>query len=150
MLTFEEKLAIILSFSELQRRDVSLGRINFHYEKSAYEKKTVVYHLHPNGNGFVYAGQLQGYPTEDKGFVNIRDFSADELRHLIEASIHSLSPQNTESQKEYWQGPSEQSLIVTHADDMWYIYAGQSLEDAYETYEEVEQYMQQEGFKQRK
>jgi hypothetical protein len=147
MLTFEEKLAIILSCSELQRRDVSLGRINFHYEESAYEKKTVVYHLHPNGNGFVYAGQLQGYPTDDKGFVNIRDFSANELRHLIEASIHSLTAQSTKAQKEYWQGPGKQSLIVIHADDMWYIYTGPNLEDAYETYEEVEHYMLEEGFK---
>ncbi len=39
MLTFEEKLAIIESFQELKRHDVSLGRVNFHYEDSVMEKK---------------------------------------------------------------------------------------------------------------
>ena len=49
MLTFEEKLAIIESFPELEKRTVSMGRINFHYEESASDKKNVVYHLHPMG-----------------------------------------------------------------------------------------------------
>ena len=51
MLTFEEKLAIIESFPELERKNVSLGRVNFHFEGSIYEKKNVVYHLHPNEIG---------------------------------------------------------------------------------------------------
>ena len=91
MLRFEEKLEICSSFPELERRDVSLGRVNFHYEESLYDKKTVVYHLHPNGNGFVYAGLVEGLQTDEKGLVNIRDISADDLRALIEQSIRSLS-----------------------------------------------------------
>ena len=76
MLTFEEKLAIIELFRKLERRRcVSTGRINFHYEDSASDKKNVVYHLHPNGNGFVYGAELNGYKKSDKGMVNIRDFS---------------------------------------------------------------------------
>lgn len=59
MLTFEEKLSIIETFPELQRKDVSLGRVNFHYPESVQEKKIVVQHLHPNGNGFVYAGHMR-------------------------------------------------------------------------------------------
>lgn len=59
MLTFEEKLSIIETFPELQRKDVSLGRVNFHYPDSVQEKKIVVQHLHPNGNGFVYAGHMR-------------------------------------------------------------------------------------------
>ncbi|MGQ0517887.1 hypothetical protein ACT453_49800, partial [Bacillus sp. D-CC] len=55
MLTFEEKLSIIESFPELERKNVSLKRVNFHFEESRLDKKNVVYHLHPNGNGFVYA-----------------------------------------------------------------------------------------------
>lgn len=46
MLSFEEKLQIIESFSELQRNDVSLKRVNFQYIESGSDKKNVVYHLH--------------------------------------------------------------------------------------------------------
>ena len=89
MLTFEEKLAIIESFPELERRTVSMGRMNFHYEESASDKKNVVYHLHPNGNGFVYGAELEGYHKNEKGMVNIRDFSSDELQNHY-SKIHSL------------------------------------------------------------
>lgn len=58
MLTFEEKLAIIESFPQLHKKPVSLGRFNFHFEESLHDKKIVVQNLHPNGNGFVYAGHL--------------------------------------------------------------------------------------------
>ena len=58
MLSFEEKLAIADSFPELERKNVSMKRVNYHYEESMFDKKTVVYHLHPNGNGFVYADQM--------------------------------------------------------------------------------------------
>ncbi len=92
MLSFEEKLAIVESFPQLTRKNVSLGRVNFHYEESAADKKIVVYHLHPNGNGFVYAENINGYEPDEKGMVNIRDFSAKELRNIIEQSIQSLAP----------------------------------------------------------
>jgi hypothetical protein len=91
MLTFEEKQAVMNAFPELQRKSVSLGRVNYHYEESVLDKKIVVYHLHPNGNGYVYAGQLQGYETDEKGFVNIRDYGTEELQALLEKSIRSLS-----------------------------------------------------------
>lgn len=44
MLTFEEKKKIIESFSELTRHDVSLHRVNYHYEESHSDKKVVIYH----------------------------------------------------------------------------------------------------------
>ncbi|MDF2904672.1 MAG: hypothetical protein K0S25_2310 [Bacillus sp. (in: firmicutes)] len=91
MLTFEEKLAIIEAFPELQRKNVSLGRVNFQYEESVTDKKNVVYHLHPNGNGFVYAENISGYQPDDKGMVNIRDFSKQDLRSIIQESILSLA-----------------------------------------------------------
>ncbi|MBW7461016.1 hypothetical protein K0U00_43865, partial [Paenibacillus sepulcri] len=78
MLSFEEKLAIIESFPQLERKNVSLGRVNFHFEESVHDKKIVVYHLHPGGNGFVYAGLLRGYETDERGFANIRESSAEE------------------------------------------------------------------------
>ncbi|TXK76955.1 hypothetical protein [Paenibacillus sp. N3.4] len=157
MLSLEEKLAVVASFSELQRKDVSLGRVNFHYEDSAYDKKIVVYHLHPNGNGFVYADYLKGYATDDKGFVNIREFSADELHDIVEKSIRSLTVKESKKaakpqtdQEEYWYGEDDQKLSVTFVDDLWYIYAGSNLDCAFETYEEVEEYMAEEGFERNK
>ena len=51
MLTFEQKLEVLESFPELQRNNVSMGRVNFHYENSGFDKKNVAFHLHPNGNG---------------------------------------------------------------------------------------------------
>ncbi|TLS51025.1 hypothetical protein FE782_16670 [Paenibacillus antri] len=165
MLDFERKLAVFSSFPELVRKDVSLGRVNFHYEQSVYEKKTVGFHLHPNGNGYVYAALIPGAETDPKGFVNVRDASEDELREWIAASIRSLSsrpdgeaqaaaaptpepqtaaPAATESR---WTNDEGQTLRLTFEDDLWYVFAGQNLESAFETYDEAEAYMREEGFR---
>ncbi|TDF97181.1 hypothetical protein [Paenibacillus piri] len=159
MLTFQEKLAIIESFPELKRHQVSLGRLNFHYEDSCYDKKNVVYHLHPNGNGYVYAGYLTGYDTDDKDMVNIRDYSADALRDLIRASIRSLSSDpaaeneaaeehspSSGVQEERWIGGDKQTLTLVYEDELWQLYYGSHLESAFETYEEAEAYLLEEGF----
>ncbi|SFI75723.1 hypothetical protein SAMN02799624_02042 [Paenibacillus sp. UNC496MF] len=162
MLSFEQKLSIMESFPELSRKDVSLGRVNYQYEESLYDKKNVAFHLHPNGNGFVYAGQLAGYETDDKGFVNIRDFDEAALRALVTESIRSLSVREPEpalpSRKRaasarggkanatVWHGAGKQTLTLKHEDDLWYVYAGANLEMVLETYEEAEQYLHEEGF----
>lgn len=156
MLTFEEKLAIIESFPELERKDVSLKRVNFHFEDSVSDKKNIVYHLHPNGNGFVYAGNLSGYQTDEKGLVNIRDFSGDELRQLISASIRSLSPNENsveeeaiieDQQEERWADEENNSLTLIEEDEMWNIYFGLNLDNTFNTYEEAVEYLEEEGFK---
>lgn len=157
MLTFEEKLAIIESFPQLQRKDVSLKRVNFQYEESLYDKKNVVYHLHPNGNGYVYAGHLRGYDTDDSGMVNIRDYSADALRTLIEKSIRSLSHKSEKTgaelaiigdaqEDERWIGPGQQTLLLVREDDLWNVYSGLNLDAAFESYKEAERYLQEEGY----
>jgi hypothetical protein len=158
MLTFEEKLAIITTFPVLERKDVSLGRINFHYNASILEKKIVVYHLHPNGNGYVYAEHVPHTATDEKGFVNIRDYSADKLQALIQASIASLSDTSApvdavipelEAEgilEEHWTDAEGQLLVLLLEDDLWNIYTGSNLEMAFETYKEAKQYLQEEGF----
>jgi hypothetical protein len=155
MLSFDQKKAIIESFSELTRKEVSLGRLNYHYEESGYEKKIVVYHLHPNGNGFVYAGHMHGYSMDDKGLVNIRDYSEEQLRQIVEASIRSLAPKSSRERavsdeaeaEERWTGPNGQTLLLVYENELWMIYAGLNLESAFETYEEAEQYLEEEGFR---
>lgn len=155
MLTFEEKLAIIESFPELVKKNVSLGRINFHYEESAADKKNVIYHLHPNGNGFVYAEYVGGYDTDDRGMVNIRDFSESELRSIIKQSIDSLAPKTTfesaitseTEEEEYWINNENHTLILLHEEDMWNIYAGLNLDGSFLSYNEAVQYLKEEGFR---
>lgn len=162
MLTFEQKLEILKSFPELEQRNVSLGRVNFHYEGSAYDKKTVVYHLHPNGNGYVYAGLLDGYKTDDKGWVNIREMAEPELRQLVRESIDALSvreddscasrpatteaPPRSTSAGGVWTNAKGEKLTLKYEDDLWYIYSGLSLEMAFETREEAGEYLAEEGF----
>lgn len=159
MLTFEQKLAIADSFPELERKPVSLGRVNYHFEQSAYEKKTVLYHLHPNGNGFVYAGALpegSAYKADDKGFVNIRDFTEEELRSLIARAIRSLSGSGPASvpaeegagSEETWINAKKQKLALKfeEEDGMWYVYSGLNLDGAFESYEEAKEYLREEGF----
>lgn len=159
MLTFEEKLAIIESFPELERKDVSLGRVNFQYDKSALDKKNVVYHLHPNGNGFVYAAHLRFYKADDKGMVNIRDYSEDELRIIVEKSIHFMTakPQSEEAAEqveeveETWTNRHKHTLILLKEhDDVWNVYAGENLDGTFNTYEEAAEYLDEEGFSRKK
>ncbi|MCI3925112.1 hypothetical protein MO973_33375 [Paenibacillus sp. TRM 82003] len=161
MLTFEQKLALIESFPELQRKNVSLGRVNFHYEDSVHDKKIVAYHLHPNGNGFVYAALVPGADVDEKGFVNIREWEEAPLRELIAASIASLSggkpvdAAKTEADRtaeesdvpaQIWRGPDNQTLRLTFENELWYVFAGEAIESAFETYEEAVDYMREEGF----
>lgn len=153
MLSFEQKKQIVESFPELTRKDVSLGRVNYHYEASGYDKKIVVYHLHPNGNGFVYGGHLNGCEVDERGLVNIRDYEAGKLRDLIAASIRSLAPKTQAEQavsgegyEERWVAADGQSLLLLQEDELWYVYSGLNLEMAFDTYEEAEHYLQEEGF----
>lgn len=156
MLTFNEKLAIINTFPQLERVDVSLGRINFQFKESVSDKKNVVYHLHPNGNGFVYAGRIPNYKTDDKGMVNIRDFTADELKQLIRNSITSLSAVEKpaieaaiigDNKEERWVNEEKQQLLLVNEDEIWNIYFGLNLEETFATYEEAEIFLVEEGFK---
>lgn len=152
MLTFEQKLTIIESFPQLKRQDVSLNRVNFHYEESGTDKKNVIYHLHPNGNGFVYAGKLKVPKKDPKGMLNIRDFSEEDLRSIIERSLQSLLPNAIEEEtdlfeEELWMNRDKLSLIVITEGEMWNVYAGTQLDGTFPSYNEAKQYLLEEGFK---
>ncbi|WHY75615.1 hypothetical protein QNH20_15930 [Neobacillus sp. WH10] len=155
MLTFNEKLAIIGSFAELERKNVSLGRVNFQFPNSISDKKNIVYHLHPNGNGFVYAGHLAHYETDEKGMVNIRNFSADQLFLLLKEAIQALSPIEKpaaeaaivgELDEERWVDEENNLLILVNENDAWNIYFGLNLDASFDTYEEAEEFLREEGF----
>ncbi|MEK4826657.1 hypothetical protein NSS71_19150 [Niallia sp. FSL W8-0951] len=154
MLSFEEKLNIIESFPQLERKNVSLKRVNFHYAESVSDKKNVVYHLHPNGNGFVYADKLNEYETDEKGMVNIRDFLKEELIEVIEKSIQSLGPNIQEEEtveeeiveEETWIDTENNTLLLFQEEGFWNIYAGVNLENSFSSYEEACEYLREEGF----
>lgn len=147
MLTFEEKLKIIESFPELERKDVSLGRVNFHYNNSSLDKKNVVYHLHPNGNGFVYAGELTGYEINEKGMVNIRNFTEKALRNALNNAILSLTPDEEEEiENESWMNNNTQVLTLIKEGDLWNVYADDMLDGTFTTYKEATQFLDEEGF----
>lgn len=154
MLTFAQKLAVIESFPELEQKSVSLGRLNFHYPGSVADKTNVVYHLHPNGNGYVYAKGIDGYRTDDKGMVNIRDFSEGELREIIKKAIHALSPEGAYEaataggrDHEQWKNSSGQTLTVVYENELWNVCAGDILDGTFLSYNEAKSYLEEEGFR---
>lgn len=155
MLTFNEKLAIIEAFPELERKNVSLGRVNFQLPNSISDKKNVVYHLHPNGNGFIYAGHLESYDTDEKGMVNIRDLSEEKIKRLLRESIQALSlVEKTTNEEaiignqieERWVDEEKNHLIIINENDAWNIYFGLNLDATFDTYEEAEAFLKEEGF----
>lgn len=153
MLTFEEKLEIIeSSFPELTRKDVSLGRVNFHYEEAVIDKKNVVYHLHPNGNGYVFGDLIEGYPLDERGMVNIRDFSSNELRKIIGQSIQSLSVlPGSDIEIQTWVNDEDQTLELMYEPELelWNVYAGDILDGTFPSRNEAVQYLDEEGFTRR-
>lgn len=155
MLTFEQKKAIIESFPELTKKEVSLGRLNYHFEGSLHDKKIVVNHLHPNGNGFVYAGHLPKKQTGPKGMVNIRDYSEEQLRSLIADSIAYLSTEQEANDnildsvdpiEEIWVNQKGDTLRLVQEDELFNIYTGNNLEDSYNSYKGAVTYLQSEDF----
>lgn len=150
MLTFEEKIKIAEEFVELEKKEVSMGRVNFHFEESDYDKKNVVYHLHPNGNGFVYAELVSGVKTDDRGMVNIREYSAEDFRNLIKEALASLqTDESTEEEFEIeeWENIEDQLLVLMPEEDGWNVYAGLQLDGTFNTYGEAVDYLEKEGFK---
>ncbi len=151
MLTFEQKQAIIETFPELSKKEVSLKRVNYHFEDSLYDKKTVVYHLHPNGNGFVFVGDLKKYKADNKGMINIREASEDELREMITDSIGILSEEEQFEEEvieeQVWKNREGQELKLVHEDTLWNIYHTHNLEESYGSFDEAEEYLLGEGFR---
>ena len=150
MLTFEQKQAIIEEFSQLTKKEISLKRINYHFEGSLYEKTIVVEKLHPNGNGFVFVGDLLKYEKEasDNGLVNIRDYSEQALREIIADSIEYLSEEiDDEPIIETWTDRIHTQLKLVYENRSWNVYHNDNLEEAFGTRETAVEYLREEGFR---
>lgn len=151
MLTFEQKQAIIESFPGLKKKEISLKRVNYHFENSLYEKTIVVEKLHPNGNGFVFVGDLLRYEKEanDKGLVNIRDYNETQLREIVEDAIAYLSEEVEEEEPtvEIWRNREGVKLDLVCEQRSWNVYHGENLEEAFGTYDAAKAYLLEEGFR---
>ncbi|WP_107841159.1 hypothetical protein [Metasolibacillus meyeri] len=150
MLTFEQKQAIIETFPELTKKEISLKRVNYHFENSLYEKTIVVEKLHPNGNGFVFVGDLLQYEAEasDKGLVNIRDYDEQALRDIVAAAISYLSEDMEEEPiVESWRSREGAVLELIYENRAWAIYHQDNLEEAFGTREAAVAYLREEGFR---
>ena len=150
MLTFEQKQEIIESFPELTRKDVSMKRVNYHYEESLLDKTVVVQHLHPNGNAFVFVAGLPGYDTDDRGLVNVREATEEELRKTIADSIALLSEEEAEEPtvEEIWVNGEGVELKLVEEEGAWNIYHGLNLEESFGNYGYAQNYLKDEQFKQ--
>ncbi|MGN7477842.1 hypothetical protein ACTHOQ_08290 [Solibacillus silvestris] len=151
MLTFEQKQGIIESFPQLTKKEISLKRINYHFEESLYEKTIVVEKLHPNGNGFVFVGDLVKYEKEanDKGLVNIRDYSEEALSEIVRDVIDYLSEEEEEDLPiiETWTSREGATLELEFNDRSWNIYHQGNLEESFGTREDAVAYLREEGFR---
>lgn len=149
MLSFDEKSTIIEEFPELTKKPISMNRINYHYEESLYDKTIVIEKLHPNGNGFVYVGDLVKYEgvANDKGLVNIRDFDEQSLKEIIRDAIDYLSEDLEIPTEETWISKEGVELQLVHHKRDWNIYFNDNLEESFGTREAVEAYLREEGFK---
>ena len=146
MLTFEQKQAIIESFPELTKKEISLKRVNYHFEESLYEKKIVVEKLHPNGNGFVFVGDMPKYSEQAvKSMGNIRDYDEEALREIITAAIAYLSEDT--NVEEDWENVSGDKIKLLFEQRSWVVYYNDNFEEAFGTYEEAKAYLYEEGFK---
>ncbi|MFJ6209019.1 hypothetical protein [Lysinibacillus sp. NPDC092081] len=154
MLTFEQKQTIIESFPGLTKKEISLKRLNYHFMDSLYEKTIVVEKLHPNGNGFVFIGDLLRYEEEanDKGLVNIRDYDEQQLREIIEDAIQYLSEEEEEQEpiEEMWKNREGIQLKLACEQRSWNVYHGENLEEAFGTQEAAKEYLLEEGFRKKK
>ena len=151
MLTFEQKQQIIETFPELTKKEVSMKRLNYHYEDSKYDKTVVVQHLHPNGNGFVYVEGIPGYEADDRGLVNIREATEDELKATIRDAIRALSTEKAEEDEdlieEVWVNEQGQKLTLLEEEGFFNIYHGYNLEEGFGDYKEAADYLKEENFK---
>jgi hypothetical protein len=92
-LSFKQKRNIFRSFPELTEVTDKTGRISYNFEGSRQKRKQLVRELTHTGNGYIYGGFLPEYRhlIDDRGWINIRDFSESELREIVAKVIRSFS-----------------------------------------------------------
>ncbi|AIS60148.1 hypothetical protein [Listeria ivanovii] len=149
MLNFEEKKALIESMGDFELHEISMDRMNVHYPESKRDKKIIVKHLHPNGNAFIYAPFLEVEPLDKQGYVNVKDYSENEIRVLLEEAKEYMDKDEAgykEGLTKIYQDKNGDRLSLVYENEMWVVYTGENLEAVFPTMEGAEGYLLDEGF----
>ncbi|WP_088810878.1 MULTISPECIES: hypothetical protein [unclassified Listeria] len=149
MLTFEEKKQIISRYTQLEEKAISLGRVNYHYPESKRDKSILIKHLHPNGNGYVYAPYLDADTLDKQGYFNVFEANESELVGLIEAAIAYMDSDGDifqEGQEITYVDEFNEKLSLIYENKMWIVYAFENVEAIFPTIEAAESYLNDEGF----
>lgn len=98
MLNFEQKKSIFQSFQELQEKNMGNSGINYIYPDSVQRGKNLSKQLLPSGNGYVIGKYMdeetirtKGYVLDNRGWINIKDFSSGDLHEVIIKAMMSMS-----------------------------------------------------------
>lgn len=92
MPAFEQTIRILGSFPEMQKKIYQDGRVSFVYSASRRRGKVIVRELYPpTGNGYLCGRYMSDYKVDDRGWISIKDLSADELREMVIRAMKSMS-----------------------------------------------------------
>lgn len=93
---FEEKKAILLSY-DLKLKEEHTGRVSATYELSKQRGKIVACEFVSTGNGYINEKYMRnetivqnGYEVDERGWINIKHFSEERIRKVIEDAIDSM------------------------------------------------------------
>lgn len=91
-LSLSQKREILNSFKELTEQVDNNGRYSYKLEDSADKRKVIAREFTHTGNGYVYGMNLPDYSklTDARGWVNVKDFSATQLKDIVSKQIEYL------------------------------------------------------------
>jgi hypothetical protein len=114
-LSLSQKREILNSFKELTEQVDKNGRYSYRFEDSIDKRKAIAHEFTYTGNGYVYGKNLPDYAklADARGWVNVRDFSATQLRDIVSKQINSLkdSPLLKDSPPSLQQEDEKQEII---------------------------------------
>lgn len=118
MLSFEQKKSIFRSFQELHEKRISNNRLNYIYPDSLQRGKILSTQLQPNGNGYINGKYMdeevirtKGYIVDPRGWINIKDFSAEDLHDIIKMAMKSMSSKPLENRVPIIPGEESESVL---------------------------------------
>ena len=101
--------------------------------------------------GLSYVEGIPGYEADDRGLVNIREATEDELKATIKDAIRALSTEEAEEKadmiEEVWMNGQGQKLTLLEEEGFFNMYHGYNLEESFGDYKEAADYLKEENFK---
>jgi len=118
MLSFDEKKEIFRSF-DLVEKEMSNGKLSYHYPKSKQRGQVLATQLHTTGNGYVIGKYMSeeivianDFQVDSRGWISIKEFSKEELKNLISHAMDSMLNVDESEQQE----PKEESPTVVQGE----------------------------------